>query len=75
MIKLENDQYVPADCMLLQAGNEAGTCYISTESLDGERNLKPKYSLSQLEGQLPAIPSEAKIEFIQPDKSIYNFSG
>jgi magnesium-transporting ATPase (P-type) len=42
VIKLKDNQMVPADCIVLSAVDSNGLCYISTESLDGERNLKPK---------------------------------
>ena len=33
---------VAADCLVLSTAEANGICYISTETLDGERNLKPK---------------------------------
>lgn len=35
---------IPADCVVIYSDNEIGQCYISTETLDGERNLKPKFA-------------------------------
>lgn len=42
LIKLKDNQLVPADCVVLQTSDSKGLCFISTESLDGERNLKTK---------------------------------
>lgn len=50
-------------------------CYISTETLDGETNLKPKFAPAELQGRLNEIGSDAKIEYSVPDKNIYKFDG
>ena len=47
VLKLDNDEQVPADCMVLSTGDANGQCYISTSQLDGERNLKPKLAPMQ----------------------------
>ena len=50
-----DDEIVPADCFLLSSGVGAededanGQCFIATSSLDGERNLKPKMAIKELE--------------------------
>lgn len=46
VIKLKNEDELPADCVVLQSDHPMGQCYISTSSLDGERNLKPKLAVS-----------------------------
>lgn len=35
---------VPADVVLLSTEDPLGQCYISTETLDGEMNLKQKFA-------------------------------
>jgi magnesium-transporting ATPase (P-type) len=52
IIKLENDDMVMADCLILSTGNYIGRCYISTEQLDGEANLKPKLAPTVTQGKL-----------------------
>lgn len=42
MIKLEKDDPVPADVLLVKSANEAGIVYVDTMNLDGETNLKEK---------------------------------
>ena len=44
VIQLNNNQMVPADVVLLSTDDSLGQCYISTETLDGEMNLKPKFA-------------------------------
>ena len=46
IIQLKDDDYVPADCVLLQAQYENGQTFTQTDALDGERNFKSKLPLS-----------------------------
>ena len=55
IIKVMDDEIVPADCFLLTSGvgaedpDACGQCFIATSSLDGERNLKPKMAIKEIE--------------------------
>ena len=44
---LHDDEIVPSDCIVLQTHMLDGSCMVSTEQLDGERTLKPKYAIEQ----------------------------
>ncbi|GAA5937294.1 hypothetical protein JCM1841_006032 [Sporobolomyces salmonicolor] len=76
IVRLESNDFFPADLVILSSSEPEGLCYIETSNLDGETNLKIKQahpatadllspvSISQLSGQ---IRSE------QPNNSLYTF--
>lgn len=40
MVRIENDEIIPADIVLLASSEPAGVAYIETSNLDGETNFK-----------------------------------
>jgi phospholipid-translocating ATPase len=60
IIRVDDDCAVPADCFLLASEKnrvitEDGSCFISTESLNGERALDPKMAIREVLTNLPEI--------------------
>lgn len=43
IIKIHENEYFPADFLLLRSSDPKGVCYIETKNLDGETNLKHKF--------------------------------
>ncbi|KAK0152284.1 Phospholipid-transporting ATPase IA [Merluccius polli] len=82
VVKVFQDDHIPADSMLLSSSEPHAMCYIETSNLDGETNLKIRQasilttdlssklkdaeSLSQLCGQL---------ESESPNRHLYDFVG
>jgi P-type E1-E2 ATPase len=48
-IKIHKDEIIPADCIVLVASSSSGICYVETASLDGEKNLKPRFSNASIQ--------------------------
>ena len=42
IIHLSCDEMIPADILVLKSSDENGLCYIDTQNLDGEANLKQR---------------------------------
>ncbi len=42
IIKIQQDEKIPADVILLETDRDNGKCFVETKNLDGETNLKEK---------------------------------
>ena len=60
-VKVEKDEIIPVDFIPLISSSDSGISYVETSSLDGEKNLKPKISIS--ETQLFYNQTEAEPNF------------
>lgn len=78
VVKVEKDQFFPADLLFLSSSYEDGICYVETMNLDGETNLKVKRSL---EVTLPLDDDECFKNFTgmikceDPNPNLYTFIG
>lgn len=79
IIKLERDEMVPADIILLGSKGPNDTAYIETMALDGETNLKNKQPASLTVSAASSIESlaAAQMHFTveDPNLDLYNFEG
>ncbi|KAJ1080926.1 hypothetical protein NDU88_001114 [Pleurodeles waltl] len=74
IIKLENNQFVAADLLLLSSSEPHGLCYIETAELDGETNMKVRQAipvtsvlsdtskLAKFDGEVTCEPPNNKLD-------------
>ncbi|CEL05387.1 Putative Phospholipid-transporting ATPase [Aspergillus calidoustus] len=79
VIRLERDQPIPADMVLLHADGPNGVAYVETMALDGETNLKTKQPcqpVAKVCGTVEGVCSSS-IHFAveDPNLDLYKFDG
>ncbi|ORE10804.1 phospholipid-translocating P-type ATPase [Rhizopus microsporus var. microsporus] len=75
---LRNNDAVPADMVVLSSSEPDGLCYVETQNLDGETNLKIKHSLQATnEIRTPEDCEQSKfyIESEPPHANLYSYNG
>ncbi|XP_073997517.1 ATPase phospholipid transporting 8A1 isoform X3 [Rhodnius prolixus] len=78
IVKVHNNNFFPADLLVLSTSEPQGMCYIETMNLDGETNLKIRQSLPEtasLLGTAALSSFTATVECEHPNKLIYDFQG
>ncbi|GMN57961.1 hypothetical protein TIFTF001_027063 [Ficus carica] len=78
VVKVEKDQFFPADLILLSSNFEEAICYVETTNLDGETNLKLKQSLEVTSNFLEDSSFQnfkAVIRCEDPNANLYTFVG
>ncbi|KAM9353829.1 phospholipid-transporting ATPase ID [Symphorus nematophorus] len=78
IIKLENNQFVAADLLLLSSSEPHGLCYIETAELDGETNMKVRQSVpvtSELGDQNNLASFDGEVVCEPPNNKLDRFSG
>jgi phospholipid-translocating ATPase len=79
IVKINRDEWIPADLILLYSAGENGIAYIETAALDGETNLKSRQALPQVIRQCHDEKSCAAlrgaIHSEDPNQDLYNFEG
>ena len=78
IIKVNSEEAIPADLIIISSSEPEGLCYIETANLDGETNLKIKQSRPETSSfidsrQLRSI--NGKILSEQPNSSLYTYEG
>jgi|TARA_B110000285_G_C14771619_1_gene444251 phospholipid-transporting ATPase len=79
ILKIEDDEFLPCDILLLSSSDPNGLCYVETKSLDGETNLKIKQAHKDMQEafstQNKVLQIDGTIICEQPNNAIYKFEG
>uniref|UniRef100_A0A670JK10 Phospholipid-transporting ATPase n=1 Tax=Podarcis muralis TaxID=64176 RepID=A0A670JK10_PODMU len=78
IIKLENNQFVAADLLLLSSSEPHGLCYIETAELDGETNMKVRQAIpvtSELSDTSKLAHFDGEVICEPPNNKLDKFSG
>ncbi|KIK92679.1 hypothetical protein PAXRUDRAFT_829729 [Paxillus rubicundulus Ve08.2h10] len=78
IIRVESDDFIPADLVLISSSEPEGLCYIETSNLDGETNLKIKQaspSTSSLTSPSHVTSLHGSLRSEQPNNSLYTYEG
>ena len=80
IIQVKENEYFPADILILQTSEAKGQCFIETKNLDGETNLKHKKTHKDLpdteEKDLYKFSElRDKLKFERPNPFLYTFTG
>lgn len=78
IIQIKDEEEIPCDLVLLSSSNLDGSCSITTSNLDGETNLKKKFSVvltRHLQRSDDLSNLTGLIECEEPNPNLYEFSG
>ncbi|KAM5531114.1 hypothetical protein V8D89_015228 [Ganoderma adspersum] len=78
VIRLESDDFIPADVVLISSSEPEGFCYIETSNLDGETNLKIKQASPQtasLTSPHLVTSLHGTLRSEHPNNSLYTYEG
>ncbi|KAF9228273.1 phospholipid-translocating P-type ATPase [Gyrodon lividus] len=78
IVRVESDEFIPADLVLVSSSEPEGLCYIETSNLDGETNLKIKQaspSTSLLTSPSLVTSLHGSLRSEQPNNSLYTYEG
>ncbi|KAK1369102.1 Phospholipid-transporting ATPase [Heracleum sosnowskyi] len=78
IVKVEKDNFFPADLLLLSSNFDDGICYVETMNLDGETNLKVRRALEttmDLDEDMWFQDFKGTIKCEDPNPNLYTFEG
>ncbi|XP_039280829.1 phospholipid-transporting ATPase IA isoform X2 [Nilaparvata lugens] len=78
IVKVHNNDFFPADLLILSSSEPQAMCYIETMNLDGETNLKIRQGIPETAKLLETkdlVLFRATVECELPNRQIYEFNG
>ncbi|KAF9524020.1 calcium transporting ATPase [Crepidotus variabilis] len=78
VVRIESNDFIPADVILLSSSEPEGLCYIETSNLDGETNLKIKQAsthTSPLTNPSAVQSLNGSLRSEHPNNSLYTYEG
>lgn len=81
LVKIQANETIPCDMVLLRTSDPNGVAYVQTINLDGESNLKTRYARLETSARLEAAdkqpdhpPISGKVVCEKPNRNIYGFT-
>ncbi|CAD5113388.1 DgyrCDS2561 [Dimorphilus gyrociliatus] len=74
IIRVEENESIPADILLVKSSDAQGVSYVDTASLDGEFNLKQRFVCKEV-SNCEWSKFKAKIACDRPNKDLHSFRG
>lgn len=79
VIKVMENEFLPADLVILNSSGPKGICYIETKNLDGETNLKHKVAnkdvMIHCTDEKTVATFKSNVQSEGPSDKIYQFDG
>lgn len=78
IVRLDSNDFFPADMLIISSSEPEGLCYIETANLDGETNLKIKQAnpaTAHLTSPETAASLSGYLRSEQPNNSLYTYEG
>ena len=81
LLKVNDDEFFPADMIVLQSSDPVGGLFVETKNLDGETNLKTKKVHKEINKKAVNFVDndwfklQGKVNCEAPNNAIYKFEG